>query len=197
MRRFEEPSAGCLIPTMLGGGVLVFGAVLAVGLSEKQPAGGMRLFTPIYGVASYWMLTLCNRRTVVVDASGVRVSYGPFPNRSGLFIPRAQIAFCYVRDTVASFDEGTVPDGTYFAIGVETLAGQRIRFYSRDADAATALAAAGEISRIFNASPVDPPINARLVPAGFDDTTFQREFVFWGILALGAVFLGYTWEYLL
>ncbi len=112
MLRFEEPSAGCLVPTILGGGAVVGGVVFAIALSENHPVSGIRLVTPLYGVGCYWALTMCNRRTVVVDASGVRVSFGPYPSVAGQFIPRSQIAFCYARDTVASSDEGDVPDGT-------------------------------------------------------------------------------------
>lgn len=189
MLRFEEPSAGCLIPSIVGGVCVVGGAVIAIALSE----GSGRLIAPICGVFYYWTLTFCNRRTVIVDVSGVRVTFGPVPNFAGQFIPRSQIAFCYARDTVASFDEGDVPDGTYFAIGIETCAGQRVPFYTREADQKTALAAAGEVSRVFNANPIEPPIEVRLVPAGYDSPTSKREFVFWGVLALAALVLGVIW----
>ena len=192
--RFQEPSAGCLIPGILGGGVTVFGVVIAIGLSQTPAIGGMRLIAPMYAVAGYWMLTLCNRRTVVVDATGVRVTFGPVPAVRGYFVPRKEIAFCYARDTVANYEEGAVPDGTYFAIGVETRAGQRLHFYSRDAGKETALAAAREISQIFNANPAEPRIEARLVTAGYVEATVKREFVFWGVLALAAIALGAFWE---
>ena len=192
MLRFEEPSAGCLIYSVLGGGALVVGVVFAIALAEKHSVG---LFAPLYGVSVYWMFTLCNRRTVVVDASGVRVTFGPVPSVGGQFIPRSQIVFCYVRDTVATTDEGDVPDGTYFAIGVENHAGQRIHLYSRAADQGTALAAAGEVSRVFNANPTEPPIEVRLVPARYDSPTLRRELVFWGVLALAALVLGIAWEW--
>ena len=195
MRRFEEPADGCLLPAILGGGAVVSGAVLAIALSENNPVAGMRLLTPLYGVFHYWMFTLCNRRTVVVDASGVRVKVGPVPSVAGQFIPRSQIAFCYASDTAANSDEGGVPDGTWFAIGVETRAGQRIHLYSRGADQGAALAAAGAVSRVFNANPTEPPIEVRLVSARYDSPTLKREFVFWGVLAAVAILLGVAWEW--
>lgn len=191
MLRFEEPSDGCLLPAIVGGGALVGGVVFAIALIEKSSVG---MFAPLYGVTVYWMFTFCNRRTVVVDASGVRVTVGPVPNIEGQFIPRPQIAFCYASDTVANSDEGDVPDGTWFAIGVETRAGQRIHFYSRGADQGTALAAAGEVSRALNANPTEPPIEVRLVPARYDSPSSNREFIFWGVLALAALVLGVIWE---
>jgi hypothetical protein len=192
--RFQEPSAGCLLPGLLLGGDVVVGAVFAIGISESPPLPVVRLIAPIYAVASYWMLTYCNRRTVVVGPTGVRVTYGPIPNVGGQWIPRAQIAACYARDSAANYDEGEVPNGTYFAIGIETRSGQRLHLYSRDADKQTALAAAAAVSHVFHANPAEPPIEVRLVPAGHDNPTLRREFVFWGVLALAAVALGAFWE---
>lgn len=192
MLRFEEPSDGCLLPAIVGGGAVVGGVVFAIALVEKHTVG---MFAPLYGVSVYWMFTFCNRRTVVVDASGVRVTVGPVPNIGGQFIPRSQIAFCYASDTAASSDEGDVPDGTWFAIGVETRAGQRIHLYSRGADQGTALAAAAAVSSVFNANPAEPPIEARLVPARYDSPTLKREFVFWGVLAVAALALGVAWQW--
>ena len=183
MRRFEEPSAGCLMPAILGGGIAVGGIVVAIGISE----GNLRLFAPLYGVTSYWMLSLCNRRTVVVEATGVRVTYGPVPNILGQFIPRSEIAFCYASDTVRDHDEGTVPDGTWFAIGFETRDGRRFHCYSRDADPQTALAAAEEIGQILQ-------VETRLAPASYPSPATKRELLFWAVLALVAIGLGYLWE---
>lgn len=187
MRRFEEPADGCLIPTILGGGFAVFCAVLAIALTEAHPIAGMRLIAPVYALGTYWGITMCNRRTLVVDASGVRVSYGPYPTLAGQFIPRTQIAFCLAADTIRDHDEGTKPNGTFFAIGIETRDGRRLHLYSRDADEKIALAAADEISQILGTQ-------TRLVPAGDYSTTSRREFVFWGVMAVAAFVIGIAWE---
>jgi hypothetical protein len=191
--RFQEPSAGCLLPGLLLGGDAVVGAVIAIGLLESPPMWAARLIAPVYAAAAYWMLTLCNRRTVVVEPAGVRIRFGPVPNVSGRWIPRSEITSIYARDTVASFDEGDVPDGTWFAIGLETRDGREIDLYSRGADASTALAAAREISQVFNANPGEPPIEVRLATASRKGSTIEREFVFWAAVGLAAIALGAVW----
>ena len=189
MRRFDEPSAGGLVLTILSGGVLVCGAVLAIGLSETPPVPGMRLFTPLAAVVAYWLFTLDNRRSVILDASGVRVTFGPLPNCSGHFVPRSQIACCYFRDF-----EDPHEDQGYFGIGVETRAGHQIDCYTRHARPETALAAARELSQILNANPAEPPIETRQRAFSHTDPILMREVLCWSLLGLAAFALGAAWE---
>src|SRR5688500_9417988 len=105
---------------------LVFAAVGVYSLimyPEEEPS--VRVAIPMYALALYWVVALlCNRRTAVVTAQGVRVSVWPFLVGPPRRVKHDNIRHCYIRK-ITTYDDGTVLE-SYYSVGVEAIDGEQI-----------------------------------------------------------------------
>jgi alkylated DNA nucleotide flippase Atl1 len=170
---------------------LAYAVVLAV-VDPAKGGEGIRLFLPLFGIFTYWVLAVTlNMRTAVVTPTGVSVRLLPFPIGNGQKIKRADIAVCYCRHIVEYEDDQEIEN--FYTAGVETTKGQQIDVYIPIATAAESHRAAYEIGRILNANPAERPIPVHTVVRAAHDATFLRQALAWSGILIVAVLVGAFW----
>jgi len=142
---------------------LVFAAVGVYSLimyPEEEPS--VRVAIPMYALALYWVVALlCNRRTAVVTAQGVRVSVWPFRVGPPRRVKHDNIRHCYIRK-ITTYDDGTVLE-SYYSVGVEAIDGEQIDISHPHNTAVEAMLLANQITHVLNEWPGRSPIEVRQV----------------------------------
>lgn len=158
---------------------------------DEKPS--VRLAIPMYALALYWVFALlCNQRSVVITAAGVRVVIWPFFVSLPRWIPRGTIQHCYIR-FVETTDEGAVLE-YYYSVGVEARNGAQTElFIFQTLEPAEELA--NRLALELNRAAAHPPVQVFLVKQSYKRVVDVLLFAgFWLALFLASIFAGYLWE---
>lgn len=190
-------------PLALGGFgiflVVVFGGIGGYAWFHPEDGPTMRIAIPLYVVAVYLVVAcLANLRTAGVTRDGIWFLAWPIPVMLPRRIGREKIRHCYVRNLrQVSRYPNNKELGSYFSVGVETLAGHQIDISGSQETADEAKRLASEVVGILNQAPGGDRIKAVEVsqlPPRVEVMRILLRMLFWLAVCLTAIFLGVLWE---
>jgi len=152
----------------------------------------IRILMALATVAAYWILgVVANWRIAIVRQTGVRTSILPFPTGSGQGVRRDSILHCYARHHVETDESNSYVVADYYAMGIETIEGHQMDVHLPYGGEAEALDAAREVARVLDHDMSGRRIEVRSVETKLTYPTLKRLVVFWSVVTLCAVYVGW------
>ena len=172
-----------------------FAWVIREGLHSTTGNVYIHTIIPAYAIFLYATLaSLINRRTVLADGDGLRVTNGPVPLGHGTkWIPRDHIAFAWHMPVVTAGDSGDTVV-LWHNVGIQTRAHRDVPVFAMIKTAEEAQAKARDLATAFGSASDWTVVPVRQIGGANEDPVEKRTIRRWVGVVVVAVVLGIVWE---